>query len=175
MIHSDKGKIILLFGICLFFGASEVFACVCMMPGKDLAREVKFAAKNSTTIFTGKVVGFEYRKGIRNKYMESRIKSIGKNIEYETLVIKFQVDRRWKGEATKEIFLVTDQTKNSDGTQSSTSCDIYFKIGENYLIYGYGKIDELRTSPCSRTNLLEKTKDLEILGKGKSPKQNKSE
>ena len=133
MVHLNPPKIVTLFFICLVLGASEVLACGSIsMPNESVSDAVKNAVKQSTMVFTGKVVGFEYRKGIRNQYMELYKKNSGKNIEYETLVVKFQVERRWKGEATKEVFLITDETKNSDGTMSSSSCDYHFKEAESY-------------------------------------------
>ncbi len=127
-------------------------------------------------VFAGKVVGFEYRKGIPNQYMESRIKDSGKHIDWETLVVKFQVERWWKGEAALEIFLVTDETKNSDGTVTNSSCNYKFKEGESYLVYAYGKESELRTNVCSGTGALAEAKEvLEILGEGKEPVEKKDE
>lgn len=127
-------------------------------------------------VFTGKVIGFEYRKGIHNEFMESRKKDSGKHIDYETLIVEFQVERWWKGEATSEIFLVTGNTRNSDGTGSSSGCDYSFKEGESYLVYAYGKEDELRTSSCARTKLLTNAEeDLRILGEGKEPVEKKNE
>ncbi len=108
-------------------------------------------------VFAGKVVGFEYRKGIPNQY------------------VKFQVERWWKGEATTEVFLITSETKKSDGTSSRSSCDSNFKEGESYLVYAYGKENKLRTHVCMRTRRLTENKDLEILGKGKEPIEKKDE
>ena len=125
-------------------------------------------------VFAGKVIGFEYRKGIPNEFLERRKKE-DKQFDYETLVVKFQVERWWKGEATTELFLVTDRTKNSDGSTSGSSCDYDFKEGESYLIYAYGKENELRTNPCTRTRPLNKTEDLKILGEGKEPIEKKDE
>ena len=140
MFHLNKQKIVISFVICLLLSATKVFACVCVsMPNESVSDAVKYATEQSTMIFAGKVVGFEYRKGITNQYMESRRKDSSKNIEYETLVVKFQVERWWKGEATTEVFLATDETKNSDGTGSGSSCDYHFKEGEIYLVYAYGQ------------------------------------
>ncbi len=156
--------------------ATKVFACGCIsMPNESVSDAVKYATEQSTMIFAGKVVGFEYRKGVPNQYMERRKKDSGKNVEYETLVVKFQVGRWWKGEATTEVFLVTDETKNSDGTWSGSSCDYHFKEGESYLVYAYGKGNELRTYACTRTRPLTKTEDLKILGEGKEPIEKKDE
>lgn len=119
-------------------------------------------------VFVGTAVGFEYRKGIFNQYMESVKKDSGKHIDYETLIVKFQVEQWWKGKPTSDIFLVTDETKNSDGTASNSSCNYKFKEGECYLIYAYGKENELRTDNCAGTKPFNQAReDLKILGKGK--------
>ncbi len=177
MFRLNKQKIVISFVICLLLSATKVFACGCPSSSSEsVSDKVKYAIKQSTMIFAGKVVGFEYRKGIPNQYMESRKKDSGKNIEYETLIVKFQVERWWKGEATTEVFLVTDKTKNSDGTGSGSSCDYHFEEGESYLVYAYGKENELRTNSCSRTQLLNRAgENLKILGEGKEPSEKKDE
>ncbi len=176
MFHLNKQKIVISFVICLLLSVTEVFACGC--PGSSDERvsdAVQYAAKQSTMVFVGKVVGFEYRKSIPNQYMKSREKDSGKHNDYETMVVKFQVEQWWKGEATTEVFLVTDETKNSDGTWSGSSCDYHFKEGETYLVYAYGKENELRTQKCTRTRLLNKTEDVKILGEGKEPVEKKDQ
>ncbi|MDQ3634295.1 MAG: hypothetical protein M3405_07260 [Acidobacteriota bacterium] len=170
MFYLSK-KIAILFFICLFVSATEVFACVCpISPDVTLEDLVKYSVKNSSAVFTGKVIGFEYRKGIPNEFMES------KKVEYKTKIVKFQVEQWWKGELTQEIFLVTDETINADGTASTSSCNYNFNEGESYLVYAYGKEKELRVSPCARTQILSKAeRDLEILGEGKKPIEKKDE
>ena len=145
------------------------------MPNEDFRDAVQNAAKQSTMIFAGKIIVFEYRKGVPNKYMESLNKKSGKHIEYETKVVKFQVERWWKVEATTEVFLATDETKNADGTANNSSCNYKFKEGESYLVYAYGKENELRTHACTRTRLLNNTEDVKILGEGKEPVHKKDE
>ena len=68
------------------------------------------------------------------------------------------------------VFLITRETRNSDGSGGSTDCEYPFKIGETYLVYANGKENELRTSLCSRTSPLTLAEeDLRILGEGKEP------
>lgn len=170
MLSLNKQKIVISFVICIFLSAVRVFACTCVsLPDENINDAVKSAYDSSTMVFAGKVVGFEYRKGIPNRYMGSREKDTGKHVDYETLVVKFQVDKWWKGEALAELFLATLETKNADGTASRSSCDYRFKEGESYLVYADGKANELRTYACSRTRFLSQTKDLEILGQGNPP------
>jgi len=145
------------------------------MPNKTVSEAVKYATHRSTLVFAGKVVGFEYRKGIPNQYLESLRKVLGKDLEYETKVVEFEVERWWKGKSTTEVFLTTAETKNADGTASHSGCDYHFKEGETYLVYAYGKGNELRTDMCTRTSPLSKTEDLKILGKGTKPVEKKDE
>lgn len=176
MFYLNKQKLAVSFVICLLLSVTKVFACGCFyMPNESINDAVKSAVEQSKMVFAGKVVGFEYRKGIPNQYMESRKKDLGRDFEYETKVVKFQVERWWKGEATDEIILATSETKNSDGTGSRSSCDYYFKEGETYLVYAYGKGSELRTHACARTRLLDKNEDLNILGEGKEPVEKNDE
>ena len=176
MFHLNKQKIVVSFVICLLLSTAEVFACGCIsMPNEDINEVVQSAAKQSTMIFAGKVVGFEYRKGIPNEYIDSLGEDAGRHVDYETKVVKFQVERWWKGDATTEIFLVTAETKSPGGVGTGSSCDYHFKEGESYLVYADGKKNELRTHACARTRLLSKTEDLKILGEGKEPVVNKDE
>lgn len=176
MFQLNKQKIAISFVVCLLLSATEVFACGCgSMSNENMRDAVQYASKQSTMVFAGKVVGFEYCKGIPNQYMESREIETGKHVDYETKTVKFQVERWWKGKATTEVFLVTDETKNPDGTGTGSSCDYHFKEGETYLVYAYGKENELRTHACTRTRLLNKTEDVKILGEGKEPVKKKDE
>jgi hypothetical protein len=117
MFHLNKQKIVISFVICLLLSATKVLACNCVFSSDESVSDaVRYATDKSTMVFAGKVVGFEYRKGIPNQHMESRRKDSGEKIEYETLVVKFRVERWWKGEATTEVVLATYKTKKSDGT-----------------------------------------------------------
>jgi hypothetical protein len=171
MFHLNKQKTVVSVVICLLLSATKVFACGCPgSPSETLEDVVKYRVKNSRMVFAGKVVGFEFRKGIPNEFMQS------KHIDYETKVVKFRVEQWWKGETPKEIFLVTDETINADGTASNSSCNYNFKEGEIYLVFAYGKENELRTNSCSRTQPLNKAEEyLKILGEGKEPLEKKDE
>ena len=177
MFHLNKRKIVISFVICLLLSATKVFACGCFyLPNEVVSDEVKNAAEHSTMVFVGKVVGFEYRKDIPKHYLVLRDKDSDNHIDYETQVVKFQVERWWKGEATSEIFLVTDNIKNSDGTASSSSCDYSFEEGKSYLVYANGKENELRTNACARTKpFIKAEEDIKILGEGKEPVEKKNE
>ena len=176
MRHLNIQRLVLTFVVCLVLGTAEVFACGCGGSSDvSFSDAVNTAVNGSAMVLAGKVVGFEYRKGIPNEYMQSRRDELGKDLTWETKVIKFQVSQWWKGEPAIEVFLATDETKNSDGTGSTSSCNYYFKKGETYLVYAYRTGNELGTGACSRTSLLSKTQDLQILGEGKEPVEKKGE
>lgn len=158
-------------GFALLLGMTKTFACVCaLMPDESLRDAVKRNVRESTIVFAGQVIGFEYRRGIPNEYMDSREKESGRHIGYGTLVVKFKVKTWWKGDVAPEIVLVTDVTRNSDGTTTNSSCNYDYRKRVDYLVFASGKVSELRTNYCSRTRpLAEAKEDLQVLGKGKEP------
>ena len=169
--RSNKQQAMFLMGFFLLLGVTKTFACVCaLMPDENLSDAVKRNVRESTVVFAGKVIGFEYRKGIPNEYIDAREKESGHHIDYETLVVKFQVERWWKGEVTSEIILATDVTRYSNGGTIDSSCDYTYKKGITYLVYASEKDNVVRTNYCSRTMpLADAGEDIKILGKGKQP------
>ncbi len=97
MTQTIKHKIILTLLICSLFGATKTLACDCALLTTEQA------VKQSSAVFSGEVVGFEYRKDIPNWFMDEEAKQIGKAIDYETLVVKVRVNLWWQGEVPKEI------------------------------------------------------------------------
>ena len=155
--------------ICLSLNATEVLACMC---GNLSAND---AVKKSAAVFSGKVVGFEYRKGIPNEYMDSLERKTGEKVDYETKVVKIQVEQWWKGNISREVFLITGSVRIARSV-SFAGCDFNFKEGEIYLIYALGNNDELKTNACMRTRkLAQAEEDLNTLGEGKAPIEEKVE
>lgn len=176
MFYLNKQKVAFLFAICFFLSVSNVIACRCITsPNENVGEAVNLAVKNSEMVFSGKVIGFEYRKGIHSEYMDSTNKNSAKPVEYEMKVVKLQVTKWWKAEASTEIFLVTFETRYTDGTGGShEGCNYNLKEGENYLIYASLRQNHLSAHSCSRTKpLTDAEADLKILGKGKEPIDNK--
>lgn len=170
MTQIIKHKIILTILVFSLIGATKVLACDC--PGQT----TKQAIEKSKAVFSGEVLDFEYRKGIPNWSMDEQAKRTGKAISYETLVVKVRVKQWWKGEVPTEIYLLTDRTRNADGSSSRSSCDYTFRKGETYLIFATGKENDYRTSSCARTRkMTEAEDDLKILGEGKESLGNKDE
>lgn len=171
MKTSEPKLFLLAILVLMILGVSSASACVCggsNIP-RTLRERVNGAVALSASVFTGKVVAFEYRKGIRNEYMESQ-RAAGQTVEYETMVARFEVDRWWKRDLPAVTYMITQVTRNSDGTASHNSCDYNFKLGEKYLVYASGNNDELATHKCSRTaTATQASADLEILGEGFRP------
>ncbi len=160
-----RSLVVAFFFVFFLFNAAIIFGCVC-----DTSVTFDEEFKESTAVFSGKYIGAEYRKGIVNESIEIGFFSEEKKRTYEVLVLKFQVEKSWKGAPKQEIVLLTDQVKFSDGSTAVSDCDLSFEEGNRYLIYAYGKENEIQTSACSRTARLKKAKkDLKLLGAGKKP------
>ncbi len=124
------------------------------------------ALSRATAVFSGEVVAEEYR---RVDYSASG--GVG---EARVLVVKFKVERWWKGGDAEDVFLYTSVMKTPDGRRIATSEEAFFSFrkGESYLVYAYGPPDKLRTSGCARTkNLTQAGEDLRELGEGNAPKR----
>jgi hypothetical protein len=170
MLKSIKHKLIGALVISILCCVKTVSACDCPLISTEEA------VNKSSMVFSGTVTGFEYRKGIPDWFMDMEAKASGKQIDYETLVVKIQVERWWKGEVPAEIVLLTSRTKNADGTMTVSSCDYNFMQGESYLIFAVGKKGEYRTSDCWRTKkLAQAEEELKLLGEGKEPAEKREE
>jgi hypothetical protein len=174
--------------LLLFFGTAPVLACMCPYARGPVADQVKWAREGSTTVFSGKVVGVEYRKGI---LYDTAGRPTEENPEdRETKLVRIQVDRWWKMALPDEIFLITDQWRLIEGPVESPpsgnvlslplrsrtliGCGIPFVMNQTYLVYAHGDADRLQFRACSRTTFIERAgDDLPILGPGKKPKKSK--
>lgn len=76
----------------------------------------------------------------------------GEVVALDTFMVKFKVDKLWKGDFSDEITMSTGAKDNGDGTYTSSSCDYNFKLGEKYLVYAQGA----SRKRCRRTNVLER-------------------
>ena len=153
--------------VALFAAAAAPAAlgCVCEPPPP-----VAEALKEADAVFSGRLIGAEYRKGIVNRTRQVMEEWEGVKTEYGVLVLKFEAERWWKGGAAREVVLVTEQTRAADGTTSVGSCEYEFAQGERYLVYAYESEGRLQTGICTRTKKLKRAaKDLKALGKGRRP------
>ncbi|MGE3468535.1 MAG: hypothetical protein AB7J13_16555, partial [Pyrinomonadaceae bacterium] len=95
--------------ICLFANQQVPAACI-HIPGESPEAEIRSAVDGSTEVILGKVIGFEYRKGVHQPFLDL-LESLGveRPEQYETLVVKLKVLQRWKGTKESEILIVTDE------------------------------------------------------------------
>lgn len=163
--------------IVLGIATGSALACECeSMKGQSLDSLVGKFLNTSTVVFQGKVIGFEYRKDIRNEYMSGQKDAAGKPIGYETMVVRFEIESSWKGDLAPEITLATDQTLNADGSTTNSSCDFDFKRDTTYLVFA--RLNKATGMPqTSECGLTREAKDAfgnaeairKILGKGTLP------
>ncbi len=159
--------------LLLAAGSSETFACTCGTGGPvTTPREIYIGALNyASAVFRGTVIGHEYRKGILKESMEAK-KLNDPGFSYETMVTKFQVVEWWKTTSAPTIYIISNSTKNSDGTETFAGCDYRFAKGETYLVFADGAADALQVSECSKTMNTKVSwfSDVyEFIGPGKEP------
>jgi len=158
-------------GVALVFGVVTAFGCKCIIPDEPVNDKILRAYINASGVFTGKVVALEYQKGISNGDQEEVLRSEGKPLDFETQVVKFEVNAWWKTEMPPIFYLATGTTKNSDGTGGTSDCEHSFEIGKAYMVYAAGRGRETRTYTCTRTAPLSQAQDdLNLLGPGKKPR-----
>ena len=132
--------------ITLLCSFSIAEACLC--DGEDTVKE---AFTGASTVFMGRYLGSEYRKGIRSEMMDLHVSAQGTKPEYEILVYRFKVLGRWKGDIGTEVVLISDHARLPDGTEVISDCGLGFTVGREYLVYAYGGKNELASGACSRT------------------------
>lgn len=127
-------------------------------------RNVPEEFKQATVIFSGTAIAEEYK--------EPKLRNDWESKGSKRLVVKFEVERWWKGSNEKEVELYTSETKLTDGTTWFMAEDYRFQVGQKYLIYAFGPTEQLRTNVCTRTAKWEEAKeDLQELGEGKMPEK----
>jgi hypothetical protein len=130
-------------------------------------RSVPEELNNSTVVFSGKAVAEEYRPIVTPQR--------GWPEGGEILVIKFYVERWWKGSGEGEVFLYTGVSRWPGGYTRIFTEGFNFSVGEKYLVYAFGDVDNLTTTGCERTTKLEKAdEDLKALGEGRLPEKKKA-
>lgn len=187
--------ILLATALFLLLPVTSVLACMC--PGYDrgsIENEVKAAVDGSSSVFVGKVTGFEYQKGVLfdmpGAVRPSKVEAEG----LETRLVRFEVERWWKTELPGNILLLTTSTRKIAGDIVSTPvsgniveltlpepdffwnmCMVPLAKGKTYLIYATGQADKLQFKYCTRSTELNRAQDdLTILGDGQKPLPNKT-
>jgi hypothetical protein len=125
--------------LTLGFSAADVaLACSCApLPPPQEARD------QATAVFTGTVV------------------SITPDATGNYNLVRFQLDRVWKGAKCRELVVSTGL--------SDLNCGYTFQVGQTYLVYAYEDNSvrgaRLNTNLCSRTRpVAEANEDLSALG-----------
>ena len=138
-------------------GCTFASACVCDLPLKrvSLKKAVAKAKSESATVFSGQVV------------------------ELHDSIVKFRVERLWKGAPAEEMVLInTGMGKAIGSDRVISSCAYNFRMGEKYLVYAHGSEGKLQAHKCTRTAVLgdaaEDFKMLENLAPKKKAKAARS-
>lgn len=161
-------KLILLSVIGTLLLVAQASACVCA--GEE---SVTQAFKHSDAIFAATYIGGEYRRGIKNQFMEMR-RSDGEKVDgYTVLVLKFEVKTWWKGAGTHEVIITTSDTRMPDGSESVSDCEFGFEKGKTYLVYANADGGYLYSGACTRSAELSSAhgdvKKLNAILKGRKP------
>lgn len=137
--------------------SAVAFACSCAPTTIEMERD------EATVIFAGKVFAVE-KVGLPSPILTREfpfIKLWGPFKRKNT----FEVTHIWKG---------TPQEKfDISSCVGMMCCTDEFKLGDEFLIYAYGNINDLGIGMCTRKQKLENaTEDLAILGAGQQISQN---
>ena len=135
--------------LIILFSVQAVFssACSCIVPAPS-----KESLGQSAAVFLGKVQNIEDTKGLFELGQSS----------IDPIKVTFEVSKVWKGLDYKTITVTT--------ARSGASCGYSFEKGKEYLVYAYGKENDLNAGLCSRTAPVENAQqDLKDLGEGKIP------
>lgn len=146
-------KIILFMGFMLVLAPGSLFACLC-----EGTATVDEEFKTATAVFAGKFIGSEYRKGIKNEMVETHNEISGGKRDYEMLVYKFMAKTWWKGAGTREVILISDHARMSDGSEVISDCGLGFETGREYLIYAFGSGNDFGTGACTRTRRISRAR-----------------
>lgn len=146
-------KFIVLSAVIVLFlaGASDIFACSCMVDAKQsTSKKIQTSYKQATVVFYGEVT--EVKRG----------SGTGESIDpnQEPVTVKFKVERLWKGRVTSEVIVRT--------AGNSAMCGFNFEAGKKYLVYANDAGSGLQTNICTRTSV--SSGDAKYLNKIKKPK-----
>lgn len=136
-------KFVFLTAVFIFsmLGASDVFACSCLAETKrSESKKVKAAYKDAAAVFYGEVIEV--------------------NRQADSLIVKFKVERSWKGQTARETVVRT--------AENSAMCGFNFEVGVKYLVYADRRNNNLETDICTRTSV--RNADAKHLNKVKKPK-----
>jgi hypothetical protein len=148
-----KKIIILSFAVlaALLFIQRETFACGCPARSKDMTKEVAQDYGRSSKVFSGKV--------IEAKWVPATEKNTaGKKIKAEVLILRFAVDKWWKGRTARdEVVWRTSSMRypESNAGRGGSNCEYAFELGKRYLVYANGLPGKLSADVCRGTTRIE--------------------
>jgi hypothetical protein len=122
-------------------------ACSC---GGGAPFRVLAKGADASAVFSGEVMNIEEGSSTR---------MFGMSVPSRRITL--QVSEVWKGPQTETLEVNTPR----DGA----TCGYSFKVGQEYLVYAYGKEEALKVDLCSQTRLLSRADEhLRVLGNGRS-------
>ena len=97
----------------------------------------------------------EARAALVKDFNEAFAVFTGEVVEIDIFIVKFRVDKLWKGSLGDEVVMPTGAIKGEGGMYSVSSCDYTFKRGESYLVFAYGdSAEKMQARACTRTKPL---------------------
>jgi hypothetical protein len=136
----------LVFVALFVFMQMKALACSCPDMGGTMKQKINWRLKDDKAIFVGKLISINDESADGDR------------------LIKFQVERFWKGALTEEITIATENDRSS--------CAYPFEKEKTYLIFVNTYNDKLYTGGCIPNREISRaTEELKILGKGKNLKR----
>lgn len=135
--------------------AQSALGCVCTPPVKGEAIEVTAERDfgRASAVVVAKVVGFEFRRGIASSELMLNDPLLVDPTKFETKMVTFEIERIWKGKASKMVF-ATEYLRTDTGDTIGSSCNFDFEVGSRYLVFATESRGVLRTRECSGTRKL---------------------
>jgi hypothetical protein len=103
-----------------------------------------------TTVASAQCAG---RESIPSAFAKSTYVFSGRVVLLDQITARIQVDKMWKGDPRSEIVMRTG-TLVTAGRFMSFSEGVTYAVGQQYIIYASGTIDQLIAPGCSHSGLL---------------------
>jgi hypothetical protein len=91
----------------------------------------------------------EVRSNRRQIFDQAAAVFLGKVVSLDAYMVKFRLEKRWKGNAEDELILSTGAVPGFDGSPLPEECAYGFRLGEEYLVYAYLNDQKLKTYGCA--------------------------
>jgi hypothetical protein len=86
----------------------------------------------------------------RQNYDRAAAVFVGRVVSLDAYVVKFRLEKRWKGNAKDEIILSTGAVPFPDASHPlPEECNYAFSLGEEYLVYAYLNDQKLKADRCA--------------------------